>query len=182
MIELPTDHRIESSRLVLAPFQEHHLSERYVQWLNDPDVVQFSENRHRIHSLRSCEQYWRATVEAGNILWAIERKEENNLHIGNLAAYIDTNNAIAELAIIIGERRSWSQGLGLEAWQAAMDWLLDRAKVRKVHAGTMAANSPMLRIFEKSGMSTECVRPRHFLLNNTPMDIVFAGKFATENS
>ena len=49
---------LETERLTLTPFNtERHLTERYVAWLSDPDVVRYSEQRHRTHTLASCRHF-----------------------------------------------------------------------------------------------------------------------------
>lgn len=169
---------IETRRLVLEPFDvERHLTPKYVSWLNDPQVVRYSEQRHVKHTLASCRQYAESFRGAAGFFWAIQLKEDRIAHIGNLSAYVDERNRIAELSILIGERGHGGRGLGTEAWSAALRYLLDTVRVRKVHAGTMAENLPMLRIFEKTGMTIECRRSRHYLFDGREMDLVFAAMF-----
>ena len=43
---------IGTTRLQIIPFREEYLTERYVSWLNDPEVVRFSDQRHRQHQGR----------------------------------------------------------------------------------------------------------------------------------
>jgi RimJ/RimL family protein N-acetyltransferase len=170
--------KIETDRLLLEPFDaERHLTPRYVSWLNDPQVVRYSEQRHVSHTLASCREYAESFRGTPGFFWAIQVKAERLSHIGNLAAYVDERNRIAELSILIGEPGYGGKGLGTEAWSAAMSHLLDTVRVRKVHAGTMAENRPMLRIFEKTGMTIECRRTRHYLLEGREVDLVFAAAF-----
>lgn len=172
---------IETPRLVLEPFDtRRHLTPRYVAWLNDPDVVHYSEQRHVSHTVASCRSYAESFRGTAGFFWAIQRKGDTMAHIGNLSAYVDERNRIAELSILVGERSHVGQGLGTEAWSAAMEYLLNAVPVRKVHAGTMADNLPMLRIFEKTGMTIECRRSRHYLLGGREVDLVFAARFGRD--
>jgi [ribosomal protein S5]-alanine N-acetyltransferase len=170
--------KIETARLVLEPFNlARHLTPRYVSWLNDPAVVRYSEQRHVSHTLESCREYAESFRGAAGFFWAIQLQAARPEHIGNLAAYVDERNRIAELSILIGEPAHGRRGLGTEAWSAAMRHLFDALRVRKVHAGTMAENRPMLRIFEKTGMTIECRRSRHYLLEGREIDLVLAAAF-----
>ncbi len=165
-----------TARLRLVPFGPQHLTERYVAWLNDPAVVRYSENRHRRHTLESCARYADGMKTGGHPFWAVEW---NGAHIGNLTAYCDRPNRVADLAIMIGAPEARGHGLGLEAWCAALDHLLGPAGgQRKVTAGTMAANRPMLGVMAGSGMSEEGRRRAQFLLNGEPVDMVMAARFA----
>jgi RimJ/RimL family protein N-acetyltransferase len=169
---------LNTERLTLRPFDTaRHLNERYVAWLGDADVVRFSEQRHRTHSIGSCRTFVQRFEEGPDRLWAIEQSADS-LHIGNIHAEIDTANGLADVAILIGERDVWGQGYGQEAWNAVLAWLLDEALTRKVVAGCMRGNTAMIRIMERSGMSPDGTRPAQYLLDGVPEDIVFYARFS----
>ncbi len=163
--------------LRLVPFSPRHVTRRYIGWLNDPEVVRFSELRHRRHSRQSSLRYLRSMREGGHCFWAIVASGPPRRHVGNIAAYIDGPNRLAEVSILIGERVVWGHGLGLAAWSMVVDWLLGARDMRKVVAGTMTANKAMLRIMERSGMAIEGRHPRHFLLDGEEMDVVSGARF-----
>jgi RimJ/RimL family protein N-acetyltransferase len=173
---------IETTRVRLAPFERIHLTERYVGWLNDPEVVRFSEQRHRRHDLSTCGQWIEAMRAGGHPLWAIEMSEPALGHIGNIAAYVDQANKVADVTILIGERAAWGRGIGAEAWRTACDWLIARAFMRKVTGGTMAANRAMVRIMERAGMHPDGVRMGQFLLDGRAVDLVHYARFATAST
>jgi hypothetical protein len=50
---------VKAKRLSLVPFEEKHLSETYVDWLNNPAVVKYSELRHNNHTLGTASQYYK---------------------------------------------------------------------------------------------------------------------------
>lgn len=162
----------------LVPFKDHHLTEKYVGWLNDHEVVRYSEQRHRKHSLESCSSYVQSCRKGNVLLWAIETKDAQ--HVGNISAAIDQPNRIADLAILLGERALWNRGMGYDAWHTTMSFLLTEYKMRKVMAGTMAANAGMLALMSKSGMVCEGRLEGHFLLEGNPVDLIFASRSATK--
>lgn len=163
-----------SKRLDLVPFRAEFLTPRYVGWLNDPETVRYSEQRHRHHTLESCARY-AASMEGGtDHFWAIVAHNPALGHIGNMTATVDPNNKVADLAILIGEAGARGRGLGLEAWKCACDFLLGEGGIRKVTAGTMGANAPMLGVMRASGMVEEGRRARHFLHEGQEVDLVMA--------
>ena len=101
-------------------------------------------------------------------------------HIGNINAYIDEDNSTASVGIMIGERRVWGQGYGLEAWVAVCHYLMYDIGIRKVTAGTLAVNKGMLRIMEKSGMVADGRWIRHCLVDGEEVDIIFAALFSND--
>jgi len=169
---------LNTDRLTLRPFDMNtHLTERYVAWLNDPDVVRYSEQRHRTHSLESCRTFIAGFKDGPSRLWAIERTADG-LHIGNIHADIDRDNSLADVAILIGTREVWGQGFGLEAWNTVLNWLLGPGGVRKTVAGCMRSNTAMLCIMERSGMTSDGIRNAHYLLDGQAEDVVFSARFS----
>jgi RimJ/RimL family protein N-acetyltransferase len=159
---------IITARLRLLPFTAELVSARYVAWLNDPQVVRYSEQRHRSHSLDSCHAFVATFDQQSAHMWAIVL---DDLHIGNITAHRNLPNKVADIGILIGDRSTWGHGYGAEAWTGVRDWLLDSG-CRKVTAGAMAANVGMLAVFEKTGMVEEGRRVGYFLLDGRPVDMV----------
>lgn len=175
-----TQWRADGERIAIEPFSKAHLTESYVAWLNDPHVVRYSELRHTTHTLDSCRRYMEAMRENDHLFGAIMLKIPNQSHIGNITAYLDRNNAVANLAILIGERSVWTRGLGCEAWITMMNFILHKCLARKVVGGTMETNKTMLRTFAKSGMREEARFSRHLLVEGGEVDIVHFARFAEE--
>lgn len=167
---------LEADELRIVPFESRHFTDRYISWLNDPEVVRYSEQRHIKHTRDTCQRYIESFHNTSNQLLAIEVRGELD-HIGNISISIDVPNALADVAILVGEKKAWGKGYGLQAWSLVLNELLADEMIRKVTAGTMAENKPMLALMEKSGMQIEAVRPRHFLLEGKEADLVFAAKY-----
>lgn len=170
---------LEAPRLWLQPFADRWLSPRYVSWLNDPVVVRYSEQRYIRHTLESCQAYWQSFAGTPHYFWAIIAKDPALGHIGNLTAYVDARHQLADLGILLGERRVWGQGLAAEAWQAACQFLLEGLGLRKVTAGTLSVNTAMLRLMERTGMQFDGCRTRQMLWEGQEVDIIHAALFRT---
>lgn len=173
---------IVTQRLRIVPFGEHHLHERYVGWLKDPEVVRYSEQRYSTHTLESCRAYWSSFAGSPHFFWAIELLGEagESSHVGNINAYLDPRHGLADVGILIGERRVWGKGVGLEAWTAVCHWLFESAGVRKITAGTLACNLGMLAIMDRSGMVDDGRHYRHYLFEGEEVDVVYRALF-TQN-
>ena len=164
---------LSTERLILA--QLTSAKPRHVAWLNDPEVVAFSEQRHKQHTVKTCQSY--ITSFQGHF-WAI-KLVSIGLHIGNITAACDQNNNVAEIGILIGEKTHWKNGYGREAWQAVSDWLLDKGggAVRKLEGGCMSTNVAMRRIFEQTRFEYEGERKAHFVNGVTTVGKVLYGRF-----
>ena len=154
---------LKTKRLIIRPFTEKYLTERYVGWLNDPVVVKFSDQRHKRHTLKSCRKYMESFNKSPNYFWAIVAKDKALGHIGNTNAYIDPVNKSADVGILLGERSAWGQGFALEAWQVVCDYLLHKKNIFKVTAGTLSVNTRMLNLMKRTGMIKD-ERPAGYII------------------
>jgi ribosomal-protein-alanine N-acetyltransferase len=164
----------------VVPFEPRHLTSRYVGWLNDPEVVRYSEQRHRVHTPESCRLYYQSFADSHDQFLAVESDTgPDAVHVGNMAIAVDVPNRVADLSIIIGEKSVWGTGTASKAWAAVVEHLLTRGQMRKVTAGTMSVNEPMLHLMQRSGMAIEAVRPKQFLWEGREVDLVLAARYAT---
>ena len=168
---------IETDRLQIVPFSEEHLTATYVSWLNDPEVVRYSEQRHRSHTLESCKDYWQSFLKTPNYFWAIVARDARLGHIGNMNAYVDAPNLVADVGIMIGERQVWGLGFGLEAWTAVCGYLLGNVRMRKLTAGCLSVNTAMLRVMHRTGMVEEARLRRQRLFEGQELDTIHTAIF-----
>lgn len=171
---------IPTPRLRLEPFAQRHLTARYVAWLNHPETTRFSEQRHRTHTLESCRAYWQSFENSPHYFWALVAMDDAFGHIGNMNAYLDPANGVADIGILVGEASARGHGLATEAWLGVCDWLLRGAGVRKVTAGTLVTNAPMLAIMRRAGMAEDGVRRRQYVYSGEEVDMEHGALFREE--
>ncbi len=168
--------RLTSARLVLTPFAAADISPSYVGWLNDPEVVSYSNQRFRRHDFHTSEAYLRSFDGSPNQFWSIRLAADGKM-IGTMTAYLAPEHGTADIGLLIGERGVWGQGYGLEAWQRLMNHLWNEHAVRKITAGTVAGNVGMIRVMERAGMQHEATRRQQEIIDGEPQDIVYFAKF-----
>ncbi len=168
---------ITTERLIIESFDEALLTEQYVNWLNDPIVVQSSRQRHRRHTLEDCREYFLSFSGSNNLFLAVKLKQDSKTHIGNMTITVDTINRVADVAILIGDRQHWGRGYGFESWNAVCHFLLKTKEYRKVTGGCYSTNEAMKRIMIKSNMKFDGIRKHQVLVNNKPTDIVYFAFF-----
>lgn len=169
---------ITRDRCRILPFAERHLTDRYVGWLNDPEVVRYSEQRHRTHDRASCAAYFAAIQASPDLFLAIEATHPSLGHVGNISVAFDAPNRSADVSIMVGEAAARGTGIGSIAWSSVVDWLLSNGGMRRVTAGTMAVNHAMIALMQKSGMAIEATRRGAFLLDGAEVDMVLAVRFS----
>ncbi|WP_430459822.1 GNAT family N-acetyltransferase [Thalassolituus sp. LLYu03] len=156
-------------------FGSDHLQERYVGWLNDAEVVRFSNQRFVTHTLASCAQFYSSIKLSSGVFLAVSHNELG--YIGTMTVYFSPHHGTADIGILIGDKRCWGKGVGLSAWRLVLETVGALPGLRKVTAGTLACNIGMLSVMERSGMEPDGIRAGQELVNGTPVDIHYYAKF-----
>lgn len=168
---------LDLPRCRVMRFSADHLTEKYVAWLNDPEVVRFSEQRHYQHTAESCRAYFQSQGNSDGLFLAIMAKDETLGHIGNMGVSWDAHNRVADVSIVVGDKRAWNKGYASEAWMGLIQYLKTQTKALKITAGTMATNQGMLNLMLLSGMQVEGIRKAHLLWQGQAVDVVLAATF-----
>tara|TARA_B000000565_G_C23777945_1_gene374770 strand:+ start:1871 stop:2413 length:543 start_codon:yes stop_codon:yes gene_type:complete len=167
---------ITLNRISLSSFEQKDISEEYISWLNDPEVVKYSNQRFKTHNRETSRLYLDSFLNSCNIFLAITDNNSKSM-IGTMTVYFSKNHKTADIGIMIGKREFWGKGIGEEAWLAVMELLLKKTDIRKITGGTVSCNKGMIRIFQKVGMIQDGVRKDHEIIDNKVHDIIYFAKF-----
>lgn len=168
---------LRGEKVALLQFSVADISETYINWLNDPEVVKFSNQRFFVHDYQSCLCYLRSFIGTENLFISI-KKLSDGCPIGTLSAYVSENHGTVDVGIMIGDKSAWGMGYGQDAWDVLTNFFLIGNKARKLTAGTLACNYGMIKILERSDMTLEAVRKAQELVNGHPVDILLYSKFS----
>lgn len=169
--------RLEGQKVCLRPFAMGDIGENYIGWLNDPQVVRYSNQRLHRHDRASSERYLASFSGTDNLFIAITDKADHRL-LGTMTAYVARAHGTADVGLMVGERSVWGQGIGQDAWNTLCGWLLEQAGLRKLTAGAARPNAAMVRIMERFGMQLEAVRREQELIEGQPVDLLYYARFA----
>jgi ribosomal-protein-alanine N-acetyltransferase len=167
---------LHGNLVTLESFALSDITTEYVSWLNDPEVVRYSNQRFRCHTAKSCEEYLQSFQNSPNLFFAV-RLGTNGKTVGTATAYISVPHGTADIGLLIGNREHWGKGVGLDAWKTLMDCLLKRYSIRKVTGGTLRANVGMVRIMERAGMELEAVRSKQQIVEGEAQDELYFARF-----
>ncbi len=168
---------LSGHKVVLQRFSASDITDTYVGWLNDPVTMRLSNQRFLRHDRQSSLRYLATFENCPNLFFSVRDKSTGNA-IGTMTAYISTMHRTADMGILIGDRSAWGQGFGLDAWTTLLHHLLAQTHIRKITAGTLACNVPMLSLAAKSGMLPDGQRSKQELVDGVPHDILYFAKFA----
>ena len=162
--------------LSLCIFKESDISSEYIAWLNDPEIVKYSDQRFKTHSLATSRAYCKKFAKTDGLFIAIKNKENDNL-LGTSGVFFDRHHDTADIGMLIG-KPYWGQGIGGQAWRLIMNFLLDHANVRKVTGGTLSCNQAMIKVMEKNHMQLDGIRKQQQLVDTVAYDIVHYCRFS----
>jgi len=171
--------RIQGGKTWLRALSRADVGPHYLGWLNDPEVVRYSNQRFRRHDEASSRAYLQSFQGSGNLFLAIHLARSGKF-IGTMTVYVSIPHETADMGILIGDRSCWGQGVGKDAWSTLVSLLLESGKVRKVTGGTLRCNVGMINVMAKTGMSPDGVRIGQELVEGTPQDILHFSRFRNE--
>lgn len=174
----PNDHW-QRGDVALFLLEEAHVGDGYVRWLNDARVHRYLESRFVTHTLDSTRAFVRrARADPNTLMLGIRSRAMDGQHVGNIKlAPIDRRHGLGEVGLLVGEPAAWGRGIG----RTALDLLCDIARtqlgLRKLTAGCYGSNTGSERAFVAAGFDIEGRRPRHFLLDGQPEDLVLLARW-----
>ncbi|APC05337.1 hypothetical protein AOC10_01730 [Polynucleobacter asymbioticus] len=162
--------------ILLRPFRAADITADYLSWLNDPNVMRFSNQRFLCHTEQTCLDYLTSFLESPNHFLALLHRGSGAM-FGTITVYHNVFHGTADIGIMVGDSRLWGRGLGAIAFRAVMQVLEDSEVIRKITAGAASLNLGMVRIMEKAGMHHEATRYAQELVEGELVDIVYYAKF-----
>ena len=147
---------ISSERLLLRALNKEDITERYVDWLNDPEVNQFLETRFASNSFESCRKFiLDMEQDPCSHLFGLFEKETLK-HIGNVKiGFINTNHKKGQLSLLIGEKSCWGKGYATETVRTITQWGFDKLGLERIEAGCYETHLASKYIFLKVGYLQE---------------------------
>ena len=163
---------LKGERTIIRPFAEDDITDRYVSWLNNKELMKFSNQRFIKHDKITSLDYLNSFFGTSNGFFAVECSCTNKL-IGTMTVYFDQRLAVADVGILIGEKEVAGKGYGAECWCVMLEWLKTRKEVRKITAGTVSVNKPMLSLMHAASMQEDGFRRQQELIDGKPVDILY---------
>ncbi len=166
----------EGKLVTLRRIVESDVSERYLGWLRDPEVIRFLKSGRGETSIEDIRKFCRGMIASGNnVLFAIIAND-SGLHIGNIKlGGIDWYHRFADLGILLGDRDYWGKGCGREACQLLLQCAFDTLELNKVILGVHEQHQAARKLYEKIGFSTEGAIANLLRLDDSYFDKIFMG-------
>lgn len=164
------------SDATIRPLTVEDCTQRYVDWLNDPQVNRWLETRFEVQTLDTVRAYVEANQRPDRHLFAIC---VGDLHIGNIKlGPINRHHDYADVSYFIGDRAHWGKGHATRAVKLVSDFGFRKRNLHRLQAGVYAANRASRTVLRKAGFSEEGTMFRQLKTPNGWDDHVFYARMA----
>ena len=166
---------IQGSNFRLESFSEKYITEEYVNWLKDEEIIKVIISANPNITIEDVRDYCHKMMESKeNYFFAIVTNE--NKHIGNLRlGPIDFNARICRYGMMIGDKSYHNRGIGSEVVKLALDFCFEKIGMHKVFLDVLDHNKPAIRIYEKNGFITEGIQHDHVFKDGQFYDMRLMG-------
>ena len=156
-------------RLRVDILQVDQVTESYVNWFSNKEIVQYSVNQYKKFSFEGQCSYVESCLKNNDLdLYGIF---DDTLHIGNIAINnLTTVHRRAELTYVVGDTRYWGKGVASFAVSKMIEFGKSKYKLNKLYASVAGANSRSKRVLEKNGFVLEGIRKKHSFYNKEFFD------------
>lgn len=187
-MNIKTSNKISSSkaflvgeRLYLRPLLKSDITERYLSWLNDAEVMKYIETGKFPVTKKDLEEFYKKIKSSKiDIMFAIIDKE-HELHIGNIKlGGINWVHRFADLGIMIGDKAYWGKGYGEEACRLLLGYAFNRLNLNKVTLGFYATNVAALKTYKKVGFKIEGKIKKLLSIDGKYVDHILMGILQSE--
>lgn len=162
---------LTSERLVYKPLSYGHLSENYVNWMNDPEVIKYLETGGN-YNIEMLKEYLSEVEKKEILFWGIHLKDSGQ-HIGNIKIDpINQKHGIGEYGILMGNRLEWGKGYAKEASILIINFCFNVLKLRKITLGVVENNTSAVALYNKIGFLVEGRYINHVFYNGSYCNVL----------
>lgn len=152
--------RIETERFLLRTLTNADASERWGEWLNDPEVMGPVNTPLRRLSRTDLIQYLQRFDGITRLLIGIFDKNAANLHIGLYQIDLHPVHRTAKFNVIVGDKNYWGQKVVLETRAALLDYVFKNG-TEKAIGSPLARNFPAVFNYKAQGWRLEGIFKGH---------------------
>ena len=163
------------NKIILKKISSKNISLDYIKWMNDPEVVQFTEQKYKKHTRKNISLFLKKiNKDIFSEIYGIfyEKILIGTIKIGN----INKIHKTAEISYIIGNKKFWNKGIATFVVKKICDYTFGKLKLKKIIAGTYSVAKSSQKILLKNGFKQEGVLKKQIFFKNKRIDLHFYGR------
>lgn len=154
------------------------VTDNYLEWMNDPVVVRYTESKYIVHTRNSLESFVENCMKRENCILFGIFDSEKGIHIGNIKIdNIHFKYKHADIGLIIGRKEYWGRGVATEAIRLCTEFSFQNLKLHKVWAGCYEKNFGSLKAFINNDYSIAYVKRDEVFMDDKYMNCYVLEKF-----
>lgn len=168
--------KLIGTAIYLRQISEFDVTEKYVDWLNSPEINQYIESRFKKQTKEDVLAFVKDKLSKNSEPMFAICDMKTDEHIGNIKlGPINLHHKYASIGILIGDKKYWGRGCATEAIKLITEYGFEILKLNKLDAGAYAENIGSINAFMKAGFSQEGLLKKHVTCNGQFMDVVLLG-------
>jgi RimJ/RimL family protein N-acetyltransferase len=143
-------------QIYLRPLESADLNERYLGWLNDPEVTKYLETGTFPTTMRDLEKFYASvTGSPSEVIFAVIDRGTDE-HIGNVKlGPINWLHRRSMFGIMIGDKRFWGKGVGEEVTRLMVEYAFYRLNLHRVGLVVFEEHESAIRCYQNVGFQLE---------------------------
>lgn len=167
---------LDGSEYWLRTLSHADVTDCYLSWLRDPDVVRFLEVRFTEPSADNVAAYVSSFDNTNTFLFGIFAKPRD-MHVGNISLKIDPNHKTAWHGTMIGDKDYWGRGASEAAHKLLINFAFGELGLRKLYAGVNVRNVAAIFNLRYLGYSQEALLRKHYCFQDEYIDAKYFSLF-----
>ncbi len=146
--------------------------DRYLVWVNDPEVTRWLSLRYPIGREGERAILERLTRANGyeSAAFAVEDRATGE-HLGTISLFDSKpESRVAELGIFLGAKERWGEGIGYDALVTLLRFGFWEMNLRRVELSVLDGNVRARALYERVGFVEAGRRPGHWYKRGAPID------------
>ena len=119
--QAPYSELVRGENFYLKRLLPEGISDSYLSWLNDPEVIRFVQVRFQMRDRESIAAFVAGFDHINNFIFAIFAAE-NDDYIGNVTLRADAVHLFANMGYLIGNKAYWGSDAALETCRLIADF------------------------------------------------------------
>jgi len=172
---------LQGQKVYLRALESRDLEGPYLEWLHDPTVTRFMQAGLFPTPPDSLHHYVQNTAQASDavMLAIVEKRTED--HIGNIKlSPIQWVHRRGEMGIMIGDKKYWGRGYGLNAVSLVLEYAFTRLNLNKITLGVEEGNKPAMKLYQRLGFKIEGLQRKQWFREGRYRDNVLMGLLRSE--
>lgn len=150
------------------------ISEEYVLWMNDNEVVKYTEQRYIKHHKNNVKEFVNQKFYSNkDFLMGIFFEDK---HIGNIKlGPIKWEHKSSEISFFIGNKEYWGRGIASLIVSKVVDFGINVLELKKINAGYYESNIVSAKVFNRCGFSIEGKRLSEVIFEGKRENYILVG-------